>query len=63
MADALGAQQLQRVPDRLGAGRLARVRDRVEPGGPRGVEVRLELRPRDADLRSAEAEATSPSGA
>jgi len=40
----------------LRAGRLAGVRDAVQPGRDRRLEVRLELRPRDADLRPAEPE-------
>ena len=56
MADPLGAQQPQGLPDRLRSGRLSRVRDAVQPGGPGRVEVRLELRPGYADLGAAEAE-------
>ena len=47
----------QRVPDRLRAGGLAGVRHAVQPGGPGGVEVRLELRPRHPDLGPAQPEA------
>ena len=57
VADALGAEVAQRVPDRLRAGGLPRVRDAVQPGGVSLGEVRRELRPRHADLRTAEAEA------
>ncbi len=62
VADPLGAQQLERVPDRLGPGRLPRVRQAAQAGGAGGVEVRLELRPRHADLRPAEAEADQAVG-
>ena len=56
VADPLGAEQAQRLPDRLRPGRLARVRHAVQTGRAGRVEVRLELRPRHADLRPAEAE-------
>ena len=62
VADPLGAEQPERVPDRLRAGGLAGVRDAVQPGGAGRVEVRLELRPRHADLRAAEPEADQGSG-
>ena len=55
--DPLGAEQPDRVPDRLRAGGLPGVRDAAQPGGARGVEVRLELRAGYADLRATEAEA------
>ena len=57
VTDSLGAQQPHRVPDGLGPGRLTGVRHAVQPGGPGLGEVRLEPRPRYADLRAAEAEA------
>ena len=46
-----------------GPGRLAGVRHAVQPGRAGGVEVRLELRPRYADLGAAEAEADQGVGA
>ena len=55
--DPLGAQQPRARPRSSRAGGLAGVRHAVQPGRPRGVEVRLELRPVDADLGAAEAEA------
>ena len=44
------------VPDRLRPGGLAGVRHAVQPGRAGRVEVRLELRPRHADLGTAEPE-------
>ena len=63
VADPLGVQQLQGVPDRLRPGGLAGVRHAVQPGRARPLEVRLELRARHADLGSAEPEADQPLGA
>ena len=60
MADALGAEEVERVPDRLGAGRLARVRHAVQPGGAGLREVRRRTARADADLGAAEAEADQP---
>ena len=54
--DPLGAEQAYGLPDGLGAGGLAGVRQAAQPGGAGGVEVRLELRARHPDLRTAEPE-------
>ena len=62
VADALGAEHAERVPDRLRPGGLAGVRHAVQPRGPGRVEVRLELRARHADLGTAEPEADQPVG-
>ena len=62
VADALGAQLVQRVPDRLRPGGLPGVRHGVQPGGDGAVEVRLELRAGYADLRPAEPERHQPLG-
>ena len=61
--DALGAQLRERVPDRLGPGGLARVRHGAQPGRYAPVEVRLELRPRHADLGTAQPEGDQSLGA
>ena len=63
VADPLGAEQAQGLPDRLRTGGLPRVRHGPQPGGPGGVEVRAELRPRHPDLRTAQAEAHQGVGA
>ncbi len=55
MADALGPEGIEGVPDRLSVGRLTGVGERAQPSSPSTVEVRLELGPRD--LGSAQTEA------
>jgi hypothetical protein len=50
VADALGAEHVQRVPDGLRAGGLAGVRDAAQAGRPGPVEDGLELGPGYADL-------------
>src|SRR5690348_5313632 len=54
VADALGTEHVERIADRLRPGRLTCMRHAVQTGRPRGGEVLRELRPRYADLRSAE---------
>ena len=63
VADALGPEQPDRLPDRLRAGRLPCVRHGVQARGARPVEVLGELCPRHADLRPAEPEADERVGA
>ena len=57
MADPFRPEVGEGVPHRLGTGGLTGVRHAVQPGGPRGGEVRRELRSWHADLGPAEAEA------
>ncbi len=56
VADALGPQRGQRVPDRLRPGGLTGVRYGVQALGDRPVEVGLELWPLHSDLGAAETE-------
>ena len=57
VADPLGPEHVEGVPDRLRTGGLPRVRHAVQPGRAGRGEVRLELRPRHPDLGTAQAEA------
>jgi hypothetical protein len=56
VADPVGAQQVQGIPDRLRPGGLPGVRDAAQPGRPGLVEEGHELRSGHADLGSAQAE-------
>jgi hypothetical protein len=60
MADALGSESVDRVPDRLRAGHLPRVRHAVQAGVPGDLEGPGELRPRH--LGTAEPQADESGG-